>query len=95
MSKLTESNKPTVHNILWAAGFEQTSLQRHEFKKTAHYPGEWVEYQNYYVALDNVDEWYYNKPQRKGDDICAFGDYSPEGLEKLKRILATDPTESE
>lgn len=88
MSKLNESNKPAVHNILFNAGYNPTSVERYEFKRT-------VETQNYYVTL-NADEWFYNKPQPgNADDICAFGDYSPEGLDKLRRIVTIDPNESE
>ncbi len=86
MSKLNEFIKPRVHNILFDAGYSPLQLDRKEFKRTVFTPGEWQEYQNYYVQL-SADEWWYQKPQRKGDDIMVFGDYSTEGLESSAKLL--------
>lgn len=94
MSKLNEFIKPHVHNILFDAGYNPLQLNRQEFKRTVFSPGEWIEQQNYYVTL-NSEEWWYQKPQNKGDDIMAFGDYSKEGLDKLRKIVKIDPKESE
>lgn len=95
MSKLNEFIKPRVHNILFDAGYNPITLAREEFKRTVYTPGEWVEYQNYYVNL-NKDEWWYQKPQRGNlDDIFVCGDYSPEGLDKLRQTVKIDPKESE
>lgn len=94
MSKLNEFIKPRVHNILFDAGYNPLQLNRQEFKRTVYTPGEWIEYQNYYVTL-SADEWWYNKPVKKGDDIMVFGDYSPEGIDKLRKTVKIDPKESE
>lgn len=95
MSKLTESIKPTVHNILWNAGYEATRVAGDDFKRTVEDPGAWVEVQNYYVTLHS-GEWWYQKPQRGNlDDIFVCGDYSPEGLDKLRQTVKIDPKESE
>lgn len=95
MNKLNEFIKPIVHNILWNAGYKATRVAGEDFKRTVEDPGAWVEVQNYYVTLQN-EEWWYQKPQRGNlDDIMAFGDYSPEGLDKLRRVVTIDPEESE
>lgn len=92
---LTEFIKPTVHNILFDAGYNPTDFSRQEFKRTVTDPGAWVETQNYYVQL-SAGEWWYNKPQRGNlDDIMVFGDYSTEGLDKLRKVVKIDPKESE
>ena len=91
---LTESIKSTVHNILYDAGYNPTDITHQEFKRTTTDLGAWVETQNYYVQL-SAAEWWYNKPVKKGDDIMIFGDYSPEGLDKLRQVVKIDPTESE
>lgn len=91
---LNEFIKPSVHNILFNAGYNPTDSSRQEFKRTVTDLGAWVETQNYYVQL-SAGEWWYNKPVKHGDDIMVFGDYSPEGLDKLRKVVKIDPTESE
>lgn len=94
MSKLNEVIKPRVHNILWNAGYK-SRLGSEDFKRTVYTPGEWQEEQNYYVTLKS-DEWWYQKPQRGNlDDIFVCGDYSLEGLDKLRKVVTIDPIETE
>lgn len=91
---LTETIKPQVHNILFSAGFQPSTFQRIVFKRTVEQPGEWDQTLNYFVTLQE-NEWSYSKNVFRKEDVYAFGDYSPEGLDKLRKVVTIDPIETE